>query len=280
MKPRALDLFCGAGGVTKGLQRAGFYVTGVDLYPQPNYIGDEFHQADAMTFPLEGFDMVWTSCPCQLDCAYRRRGNGVGDGYPDLIAPMRERLGAWSGPWVIENVEGARRKLRDPVRLCGTSFPSLEVRRHRLFESNVQLTVPACDHGRLTERKYPGSSNRPNGRTVCNVGEYRVPLWQQHAAMGIDWMTLAELSQAIPPAYAEHIGGQLMEVVMKHDEGWVNPARTTAKAMCSNSDCRSAPPHIILACTVDERGYCRECAMRSPVQGGGPLRAVQLGLGL
>jgi DNA (cytosine-5)-methyltransferase 1 len=31
--------------------------------------------------------------------------------------------------------------------------------------------------------------------------------------MGIDWMTKEEMSQAIPPAYTEWIGKQLMQVL-------------------------------------------------------------------
>lgn len=208
-KPRIADLFCGAGGMARGLQRAGFYVVGVDLSPQPNYAGDEFVQADALTFPLDGFVAVHASAPCQAFTVYGNNRGHVKQDHPNLIPQTRGKLIASGLPYVIENVPGA--PLLDPIRLCGTSFAELEVRRHRIFEANWPLTGLPCDHGRLTERKYPGSSNRPNGRTVCNVGEWRVPLAQQQAAMGIDWMTVPELSQAIPPAYGEHIGRQLME---------------------------------------------------------------------
>lgn len=205
---KALDLFCGAGGVSVGLQRAGFEVTGVDIRPQPRYRGGTFVQADALTFPLDGYDLIWASPPCQAFTVYGNNRGHVRADHPNLIATMRERLAAVGAPHVIENVPGA--PLRGAVQLCGTSFPPLEVRRHRLFEASFPLLAPPCDHGRLRARKYPGSSNRPNGRTVCNVGEWRVPFRAQCAAMGIDWMTLEELSQAIPPAYATWIGEQAM----------------------------------------------------------------------
>jgi DNA (cytosine-5)-methyltransferase 1 len=206
-RPRLLDLFCGAGGATMGYHRAGFDVVGVDIRPQPNY-PFEFVQADALDPPVfwDDFDAIHASPPCQAFTMYGNTGL-VGD-YPDLIAPTRELLQATGLPYVIENVPGA--PLENPTVLCGTSL-GLEVRRHRLFETSWPLIVPPCAHGQFTERKYPGSSDRPNGRTVCNVGEWRVPLERQKQAMGVAWMTLEELSEAIPPAYTELIGHQLMQ---------------------------------------------------------------------
>src|SRR5215472_2155359 len=110
-RPRLLDLFCGAGGATKGYQRAGFHVTGVDIEPQPRYCGDEFIQADALEVLadlefLAGFDVIHASPPCQ---AYSRtqRFHNVRHDHPDLLPPTRARLIASGLPYVIENVEGA-----------------------------------------------------------------------------------------------------------------------------------------------------------------------------
>jgi DNA (cytosine-5)-methyltransferase 1 len=213
-RARLLDLFCGAGGAAMGYHRAGFEVVGVDIAPQPHY-PFEFHQRDALAAVelapadwLFGFDAIHASPPCQAYTVYGNNARHVRDDHPDLIEPTRELLQATGLPYVIENVPGA--PLRSPIMLCGTAFPGLEVRRHRIFESNMALLALPCQHGRLRERKYPGSSNRPNGRTVANIGEWRVPLAQQQVAIDINWMTLPELSQAIPPAYTAHIGEQLM----------------------------------------------------------------------
>lgn len=208
MKPRLLDLCCHAGGATKGYQRAGFYVVGVDIEPMPNYCGDEFAQADALDFDLTGFDAVHASPPCQAFTAYKRRPRHVAD-RPNLIPAVREKLRGWGGPYVIENVPGA--PLENPVQYCGSSL-GLDVRRHRWFESNVALMAPPCAHGQQTARFAP-ATNRTNLRRTVEVGVWRIPLDVQQQAMGIDWMTLPELSQAIPPAFTEHIGEQLLSAL-------------------------------------------------------------------
>jgi DNA (cytosine-5)-methyltransferase 1 len=214
-RPRLLDLFCGAGGAAMGYHRAGFDVVGVDIKPQPNY-PFRFHQADALEalgdYLEEGdgsFDAFHASPPCQAFTAYRRRGCGVGDGYPDLLATVRRGLRETGLPYAIENVPGS--PLESPVQLCGTGF-GLDVQRHRLFESNVPLMGMQCAHGRHAAR-FQQATNRANKRRTVEVGVWRIPLEVQQRAMGIDWMTLEELSEAIPPAYTEHIGGYLMAEV-------------------------------------------------------------------
>lgn len=205
---RLVDLFCGAGGATRGYRQAGFHVTGVDLEPQPRYCGDAFYRGDALAFLLEfghEFDVIHASPPCQRFTAYKRRGGGVGDDHLNLISETRQLVRALRVPYVIENVPGA--PLVDPVQMCGSSF-GLNVRRHRLFEANWPLTAPPCDHGWQTPRFAP-ATNRTNLRRTVEVGVYRIPLAVQQAAMGIDWMRLPELSQAIPPAYTQHIGEHL-----------------------------------------------------------------------
>ena len=146
---------------------------------------------------------------CQFATVYRNNKAHVRQDHPNLIPPTRELLRETGLPYVIENVYGARAHLEEPVMLCGTSF-GIPVRRHRMFESNVAIPPVPCAHERFTERAYPGSSNRPNGRTVCNVGEYRVPLARQQEAMQVSWMSLKEIAQAVPPVMTEHIGKALL----------------------------------------------------------------------
>lgn len=208
MKLRALDLFCGAGGATRGLQQAGFHVTGVDLAPQPRYVGDAFNQADAMEFPLDGFDLVWASPPCQR-YSQATRVNGTADEHPDLVAPIRERLRACGSVWVIENVPFAR--LENPILLCGSMFdPPLDVRRHRLFETSwFFLGRRECRHHMWAPRFRSLDRRLTTRLRVVGVhghlnypGEFEI----RCRAMGIDWMKNSELVQAIPPVYAKWIG--------------------------------------------------------------------------
>lgn len=204
-RPRLLDLFCGAGGAAVGYHRAGFDVVGVDIAPQPNY-PFTMYDHDAFTFPLDSFDVVHASPPCQFATAYRRR-TGVAPEAVNLIPDVRELLLAWGGPYVIENVEQAGPWLHNPIRLCGSSF-GLDVRRHRLFESNLSLMSLPCAHDWQTPR-FPPATNRAHLRRTVEVGAWRCADIAP-AAMDIDWMTNDELSQAIPPAFAEFIGAQLI----------------------------------------------------------------------
>lgn len=136
VRPRALDLFCCAGGAGMGLHRAGFDVHGVDIAPQPNYPFG-FTQGDALAQDLSGYDLVWASPPCQAHTPLKHR---TGKEYECFIERTRAKLKAWGGPYIIENVMGA--PLINPVMLCGAMFPGLRVYRHRIFESNIALTVP------------------------------------------------------------------------------------------------------------------------------------------
>jgi DNA (cytosine-5)-methyltransferase 1 len=215
---RALDLFCCAGGASEGLQRSGFEVVGVDIKPQPRY-PFEFHQADALNFPIDGFDFIWASPPCQRFSDLAKR-NGNADNWPDLIDPIRRRLKVSGVPWVIENVDGA--PLRDPVVLCGTMFPTLRVLRHRLFEANFPIAQPA--HGRhplvytMDRRKAHYGRLDQNVAFVQVTGGGNCSKANAASAMGIDWMTKEELNEAIPPAYAEYIGTAAIRHILSSQE--------------------------------------------------------------
>jgi DNA (cytosine-5)-methyltransferase 1 len=218
MRPRLLDLFCCAGGCSVGYHRAGWDVTGVDYAPQPDY-PFTFHRADALRYPLGGFDAYAASPPCKVHTALRHTATAATlfEVHQDLVAAIRDRLADTGRPYVIENVPGA--PLLDPVTYCGSSF-GLKVRRHRLFESNVHLVAPPCDHASqpvvlcvygtggparvdvaVGARTYRGPGR--GGRQVVGAAAAE--------ALGIDWTTdQRRLSQAIPPAYTEHIGRQLL----------------------------------------------------------------------
>lgn len=211
--PRLLDLFCKAGGAGMGYHRAGFEVLGVDRDPQPNY-PFEFIQADALEYVAEHgaeFDVRHASPPCQAYSTITPDASR----HPRLIPVIRILLQHFDGPYVIENVEGSRLDLDHPVKVCGSSF-GLLVRRHRYFETNVPMLQLPCSHGTQgrpigvygdhpqDDREY----RRPDG---TRRGSKARDTAEAGRAMGIDWMHWSELTQAIPPAYTEFLGHQLMD---------------------------------------------------------------------
>lgn len=245
---RLLDLFCGAGGAAVGYHRAGFEVVGVDLNPQPNFPFD-FIAGDALltltTMIEDGrlatFDAIHASPPCQAYSVATKAWNGRMKRalHPDLVAPVRDALERTGLPFVIENVEGA--PLRDPVKLCASTLDELAVpgtdgvsalRRHRLFEVNFPLEGLPCAHARQTPRFPPTRSDRHGLASVVSVfgaGGGRAKnfeLWK--AAMGIDWMTKREIAEAIPPAYTEWIGAQLLAHIERLPSKANAPAEATA----------------------------------------------------
>jgi DNA (cytosine-5)-methyltransferase 1 len=201
-----------------GYYRAGFEVVGVDINPQPRY-PFAFIQHDALTIDprfIATFDAIHASPPCQ---GYTELKSAPGTkGAPKLIGQTRAKLDASGLPYIIENVEGAASEMLSPVILCGTMFgltsEGCELRRHRLFESNISLSAPDCQHtsgpvvgvygghARVRSARHGGRGTRdawPNGHKPVAA-----------EAMGMGWATLAEMSEAIPPAYTQFIGEQMI----------------------------------------------------------------------
>jgi len=226
---RALDLFCSAGGATRGLQLAGFHVVGIDHKPQPRYCGDVFIQADALAPPLrlQDFDLVWASPPCQ---AYSIANTRWGYMYPDLVGATRELM-AGHPCTVIENVPGA--PIRADVVCVGSMF-GLDVARRRHFEITgfpapfaliPQTTRTVTNGGLACVAGHGANRGRWQGRWLSMPPELRARLSARNckagwaAAMGIDWMSRDELCEAIPPAYAEFIGRAAAETLAARGGG-------------------------------------------------------------
>lgn len=215
MKPRLLDLFCGAGGATKGYEQAGFEVWGVDLEPQPNYCGSRFIQADALagspsTLIAQNFDAVHASPPCQ---AYSAAAPGrKRDDHPELIEPVRALLEATGLPWVIENVPLA--PLPNGFILCGSTF-GLPIIRHRLFEVSPAIESPENPH--CPQKSFGRGVTHGPGFYPYARKKWR-PAWREHVMPVVwPWMTLEESGQAIPPAYTEWVGRQLFAYLRARD---------------------------------------------------------------
>ena len=209
---KLLDLYCGVGGASAGYYKAGFDVTGIDLkhgrrYPYKYIKGDVLLYLQDLDF-LRSFDIIHASPPCQTHSItqHLRNAQGKSTSKLDLIPQTRAALIASGKPYVIENVPGS--PLINPIQLCGSSF-GLQVRRHRLFESNMKLTGSVCDHkaqgrpvgvyGSLNDQIPKG------GRTATTIDEGR-------DAMGMPWAIWTELVEAIPPAYSEYIGKQIINL--------------------------------------------------------------------
>lgn len=211
-RPKALDLFCGAGGAAMGLHRAGFDVVGIDIKPQKHY-PFAFVQADALQPPvrLADFDLIWASPPCQAHSTIGKQNRTRRNyDHPDLVPGTRALLEPHP-TWVIENVMGAT--LAACVVLCGSQF-GLDVKRHRQFESSFAIMQLPCNH-RNWRGQYRSSDKRRAGKPARVVGvhghlNYSGERQLRERAMGIDWMDDRGLSQAIPPAYSEHIGRYAM----------------------------------------------------------------------
>ena len=206
---KLLDLFCGVGGASLGYTEAGFEVTGIDLkhgkrYPFTYIKGDVLTYLNDMDF-LRSFDVIHASPPCQTHSItqHLRIAQGKSTSKIDLIPETRAALITSGKPYIIENVPGS--PLIDPIQLCGSSF-GLKVRRHRLFESNMNLIGSVCDH-KLQGRPIGvyGSLNDqiPNGgRTATTIDEAR-------DAMGMQWAIWTELVEAIPPVFTKYLGEQV-----------------------------------------------------------------------
>ena len=221
-RPRLLDLFCCQGGAAKGYHDAGFDVTGVDIEPQPLY-PFTFVQADALTYPLDGFDAIHASPPCQcftqMNGAHRAR-HVLGRGRPviDLLTPTLARLRGLSVPWVVENVIGAGRAVGGAtLQLHGGMF-DLKVHRPRVFWSNVLILAPS---GPIVHQPVGVWGDRPQvkRRTRLNGDQTgkRSSMWQAQSveeareAMEMPWADWHGCKEAIPPAYTRLIGEQLLD---------------------------------------------------------------------
>lgn len=250
MKPIALDICCRKGGATVGLQRAGFYVIGIDIEPQPGYPGDEFVQLDGLAV-LEALlkgrwlrggqaALIWQSWPCQdgNTATAGNRARGIEDSHEQFIPRARELSNALGIPWVIEQPTSSRAGLiRRDLTLCMDMFkgdmPPPWVQKHRSFEFGCWPgALPAQpEHptgpvrgGSMTGFPKPaGHSSRVRGwrHGQVHAGDYvaaygagggKATAAEIAHAMQVDWMTdRFDLCEAIPPAYSEYIGREFLK---------------------------------------------------------------------
>lgn len=209
---RALDLFSGAGGAARGLQQAGYHVTGVDNREQPRYAGDRFILDDAMAWlrgerePLDSFDLIWASPKCQAHSVLTPTAHKAN--HEIQLPYVLDMLRAQPTPYIVENVQGTQAMMRNPIFLCGTMF-DLNIWRHRWFElgnTDAFFLLPPCNHN-----GHPILISGRGMRGVVKGGKRpSEPLKSEKMrGIGIDWMITKELDQAIPPAYSRFLAEQI-----------------------------------------------------------------------
>ena len=206
-RPVLLDLFCGAGGAAVGYHRAGWDVLGIDIVPQPHYPFPMI-RADAMTWPLERVDAIHASPPCQ---AFTTMANRARLDHVDLLTPTIERFASLEIPWVVENVAGASALMPNAFRLAGAMF-GLGVHRPRYFMSNMLILTPAMTAPPSSSIGVYGKCDGRRLWTNTDGTVYRAAATLEDArtAMGMGWADWHGTKEAIPPAYTEHIGAQLL----------------------------------------------------------------------
>jgi DNA (cytosine-5)-methyltransferase 1 len=184
-----------------GLHRAGFDVIGVDLHKQPRY-PFTFVQGDATTPPvdLSRFDFIWASPPCQAFTMAQNAAKNA-HAHPNHIPAIRSILRASGKPYAIENVVGA--PLENATTLCGLAF-GLKVKRHRLIETSFFMFSPPCPSHR--EDYFVIFGHEVRNRRKGTAAGRKNKIAEGRKAMDIGWMNRGELSEAIPPAYAEFVG--------------------------------------------------------------------------
>lgn len=217
-KPRLLDLFCCGGGASEGYAQAGFDVTGVDIQPQPEYRHD-FVCADALVFLLEHgkeFDIIHASPPCQGYSAHVSSASSKwvptkGKDEPRLISDVRDLLQHIGKPYIIENVMGARQDMHANLQLCGTMF-GLPIARHRLFETTMLITQPVHENCRGVAKRFAAEKGwEYRDMSVTGKGRRTGTSERWKEIMGIDWdLKQSQLAEAIPPAYTQYIGEQIL----------------------------------------------------------------------